>query len=474
MRQISLKFLSAAMSLAVLLGGASEADASTGTVSGTLWFYNKNGSFCPTNASCTGATYKQSSYNTYIALPEVTVQIIRAANGAVIGTGSTNSAGNYQITWNSAADPGNLSAKLRVVWKHKTGRFEFHTLGNTPHLPVPGFDITLPLTAGTTVGAPQIKNWNIGSAAMPEKMSNLHWAAWRMFGKMLESTRMLQNLVNVDILAFEAPSNGPVTTSVTCAKSSCAYIARFSDAPERPAWAEKRLTLVLDGFGSTPYTPMKIMHELGHLADFSAGPGTASFHGVRRETGYDYLGSSSWSMTSTEYAPTALTEGFASFLAMSAFYDGSGTVAYHCMGNGVVANQEHCYPPDSAWGSMAIAMEAKATCSSPKGRHPYNVMRYFWDIYDTHVDGTDASDLTLTNILESLAYWPCSPFPGCYGPNQLHDQFHNISNSLLTTTVNPNALDENGAWDYMNNMLNNYPPAYNVSGAYTQNCMGNL
>ena len=178
MRQISLKFLSASMSLAVLLGGASEADASTGTVSGTLWFYNKNGSFCPTNASsCTGVTYKQNSYNAFIALPEVNLQIIRTANGAVIGTGSTNSAGNYQITWNSAADPGNVSAKLRVVWKHKYGRFEFHTLGNTPHLPVPGYDITLPLTAGTTVGAPQVKNWTMGSAAMPEPMSNLHWAA---------------------------------------------------------------------------------------------------------------------------------------------------------------------------------------------------------------------------------------------------------------------------------------------------------
>ncbi|MFZ6184475.1 hypothetical protein [Nannocystis pusilla] len=472
MRQIQGMFFPTAMGLALLLGGASEADASNGTIKGTLRFHNKNGSYCPTGATCTGSTYKQTSYNVLVGIPEVEVQVIRASDGVAIGTGSTDSGGNYQIAWTSGAGTSDVPAKLRVRWKHKNGRFQFHKLGNTPHSLLQ-LDRAVTLTHGTTAGAPQQGSLTYGNSATPEPMANLYWAAWKMNAKLQSSSRMVSFFTSLDILAFEASPSGTVKTNANCAKNSCAIPARYSDPPERPAWAEKSLTLVLDGHGATPYTPMKLMHEMGHMADFISGPVGNSVRGLRRETSYCYgeSGSCPWTMTSTEYLPSALTEGLASFLAMTAFYDGSGSVAYHCNANGNVSHLSHCYPPDTSFAVMS--MEAKATCASPMARRPYNAMRFFWDIYDTPADGTDATDLDIGEIFDSLAAWPCTGYPACYGAGQLHDQFSSVSASLYLTAPNASQLDEGNATRFRDNMLNNYSGHDNVTGAYNQNCMGN-
>lgn len=364
----------------------------------------------------------------------------------------------------------NVPAKVRVVWKHKYGRFEFHKLGSTPHSPINAGDAPVTLTHGTTIAVPQVSSWVYGTAVMPDPMANLHWAAWRMVLKLQSSARMASYFTHVEILGFEAPPDGVVQTNVNCAKNSCAFPYLYSDAPERPLFAEKRLTLVLDGYGATPYTPMKIMHEMGHLADFISGPLVGAVRGLRRETSYCYGGSCGWTMTSTEHLPTALTEGLASFLAMTAFYDGSGSVAYHCDANGNVAHLAHCYPPDTAFAAMS--MELKATCASPMARRPYNSMRFFWDIYDSPADGTDATDLNIANIFDSLAAWPCAGYPACYGAGQLHDQFSSVSASLAVPTPNAAQLDEGNATRFRDNMLNNYSGHYDVTGAYNQNCMG--
>jgi hypothetical protein len=458
-----------------LLFTAGAAEASSGALKGTLRFVNKNGGFCPTGENCVGAAYPQTSYNKLTGIPEVRIQLIRASDGVILGSGNTDSAGKYTITWSTFdASTSDVSAYLKVRWVHYQNRFLFHQLSTTTHKEWEGKTANFTLNHGTTTGAPQLSSgdWNWGTNTI-DRISNLYWAAYMMWAKLKTSPRMVSYFTNLDILAFEKLKGSTPITDTFCQASSCARPSMKNvDPPSRPNWAEKKLTIVLDGDAATPYKPQsRMMHEMGHIADFVSGPQA----GLLRQVGYCYTPDCGWNAWSAEYRPTALGEGIATFLAVAAFYDDAATAAYVCdaNGNSTKLYERHCYPNTGHPGSESIEDRAPGACLAPEGRRAINAMRFFWDIYDTPADGTDATDLDVIDILDSQAVWPCPSYPACYATGQLHDQFTFVAPTLHSFTAGSGAqLDEGNAWRFRNNMLNNYTGGPDVQGVYTQNCMG--
>ena len=455
----------------------SQARASSGVISGTLQFYNKNGHYCPTGASCTQSLYKQAAYGTFTGFPEIEVILVNAANFQ-IASGSTDSAGNYKMSWAYGGGTGNVTgARLRVNFKQKHGRFVFHSLGGSHTTPMSSPSEPFTLVHGSTQLAPQVlATYKWGNAVTPHTTPNLYWAAWKMWESLKSSPRMVSYFTGLCILVGEKSSGIPVT-STDCQASSCAH-GRFSkyNVGNLPSWAEKKPTIVIDGWPTTAFNPQsRVMHEMGHIADFLAGPS----NGLLRSTGYNYdaLTPNTWDEYSLEWRPTALTEGLATFLAVQAFHTEYDPGPYVCTANGNSgeAGKRHCYPPGTVVDTDSIEDRLfGGSCVTKEGRRPISAMRYFWDIYDFSSDGTDATDLTTRDILESLAVWPCASYPACYLGGNLHDQFTSISSDFSSYTINNTQRDEGNGWRYTLNMLNNYTGNPDVQGAYYQNCLGSF
>ncbi len=359
------------------------------------------------------------------------------------------------------------------VYKHKDSRFAFRQLSSgAPSQLINDTSSVVLYHGGNTVST-----WNFGSSGAPHTLMNLYWAAWKMWNKLKLSGRMTTYFTNVDLLAFEKTA-APYYTTTNCATSSCALAAMKNltaiTSPQRPAYANQVPTIILDGNAATPYSPQtRVMHEMGHIADFLSGPNA----GLVRSTGYCYtgIGNCDWTYTSSEYRPTALTEGLATFLAVSAFHNDNTAETYVCTANGnaVAVAGTHCYP-GGVTGAYTLEVRPAGACGMAEGRRALNAMRFFWDIYDVAADGTDATDKDFFNILDALSTWPCPAYPACYSAGQLHDQFTNVPSTLYSATPDSSPLtelDQGNAWSFRNVMLNNYTPSTDVQGAYYQNCM---
>src|SRR5688572_23591431 len=95
----------------VLVSGTAEA-ASSGWVRGRLRHYNNQANWCPNTRSCTGAQYTQAMSQAFLPVvgPVVTVE---DTSGTIYGSGTTDSGGNYLISWWSPND----SQLARIVWE---------------------------------------------------------------------------------------------------------------------------------------------------------------------------------------------------------------------------------------------------------------------------------------------------------------------------------------------------------------------
>ena len=122
--------------------------------------------------------------------------------------------------------------------------------------------------------------------------------------------------------------------------------------------------------------------------------------------------------------------------------------------------------------TFSVEQGNAGSCTSLEGRQMVSAMRFFWDIVDKADDDSETLDLTMFNIYDSLAAWPCSGYPACFGSGELHDAYSAISNALDTFTVPVGNEDIGHAWTFRGNMLNNYSAAVDVQDAYWNNCMG--
>lgn len=421
--------------------------ASSGVLSGTLRFWNKNGNYCPDSQPCTGALYTEGSYDTLVGIPEAKLQIRRASDDAVIGSTTLSSSGAYTVSWSSAGS-GDVTAYLRVIYEHKDGVFRMKTTGGSTYA---NLSADLTLTNGTSAGSPQSIWWNWGSSGSPITYANAYWAGWKTYQRLKTSTRMVNNFTDINVYGFSdsAPCSG-----ASCANcdTSCAR-GYFENAGANAAWADQKMTVVLDA--NAAYSPAeRMMHELGHIADYASRK-------YRFGTGYDYDGNDWWSSTSREWRNSALHEGYATFVSMSALYSDNAPEPRTCLSSG------HCYT-----SGFDVEESHQGSCAFEEGRYAISATRFFWDIWDSVNDGNDSIDLNFYAFPDSLAAWPCPGYPACYGNGELHDQYSSVSNNLASISYSAGEKDEGNAWDYRNNMLNNYAGAHDVQDEYFNNCMG--
>ena len=371
------------------------AEASHGTLSGHMYFHNRNGGYCPNSEPCVGASYEEDDWNTAIGILGAMIEIRRSTTNTTIASGTLDASGFYHLGWSYGGGTSGMNAKIRIYFRQKDGRFQFHTLGSS-HSQLTAYSPTFTLQHGTAEFQPQVYSYVFGSASSPNAVANAYWGTWWRWDKRLRySGRMLAYLDDVDILAFD-------TGRVACSGSSCArgYYERMSSPP---SWAEKMKTIVLGDGDYVPYSYESHMHEMGHIADYVSGPN----QGLIRSTGYQ---DGKWSMNSEEYRPTALTEALASYIAVSALYYEIATNPRTCKpdGNDDELKRRHCYASGSTTvQNYSIEQSNHGSCGSKEGRWALSHVRYFWDITDSCNDGLDTLNSSQYAIFDAQAAYPC-------------------------------------------------------------------
>lgn len=158
---------------AIIVLYPSLAMASSGYVTGTLKFHQRNGNYCPTGSDCTDARYTSSSWNQQVGIPEAIIRLEKA-DGTLIAQSSTDAAGKYAFAWSvdtNGASPGtgtaNVAAQIVLLYLHKDSAFQYRTFANVGSKLQYFSLVTLTLTHGNGVGTPQTFNKTWGTAAGP-------------------------------------------------------------------------------------------------------------------------------------------------------------------------------------------------------------------------------------------------------------------------------------------------------------------
>src|SRR5262245_1658490 len=103
------------------------AHAASGTLAGRMLFLQQQGNFCPTTRDCTGARYLQGEFNKNQPVKDIVIQV-KNSSGAVIGTGATDSSGNFAIPWSTTSSLTNAVFRTWMKEKSSTPRFLIENL----------------------------------------------------------------------------------------------------------------------------------------------------------------------------------------------------------------------------------------------------------------------------------------------------------------------------------------------------------
>ncbi|MFM2416719.1 MAG: hypothetical protein RL385_1442, partial [Pseudomonadota bacterium] len=317
-----------------LLSHNSVANAASGTVSGTLRFVQNNGQYCDdTVVTCTGTKYPRSEFHQSQPVKNVIVYARRASDNVTLGWGYTDSAGQFSFSWtDNLSGTGNVSAQ--IIWRgeHRDNRFN---LKNTSG----GFWIlwsnqTLIHGGPTPVGSP---TW--GTATSPNAIANLYDGASKMWENSLsQSNRMSTYFTGINITAWASSTstNG------------------------------KEVGITIDSAYSNHQA---VMHEMGHSASYLAS--RDQNRNVGYESCYPDPGTGcGWSRHGEEWASIRFEEALATHLATVGLYFSSATSPFYCTGSAPCTNNND-------------NLENAVTCTTADARHPHDLMRYFWDTYDS-------------------------------------------------------------------------------------------
>lgn len=270
--RFSLALCSILTALALSIGSA---DAATGYVSGTWYFYNHNGNYCPSTNACTGAMYRQSEYNTYKRIPNASVWVTDS-NGYLLGAGNTDYNGIFNVSWNSGSTPSEI--QVHVWAAQKDGRFYFaDSSGGRIHTYTSAFT---PSTTSTSTSPQDIGNQYVGSASSPDAYFNAYWVAEKQWRTVMGySYWLVSAFTDVEVRGFANSIPGFMgTCNTSCANGSAKRVQLDANAA---------------------YSPQaRAMHELGHVASYLTHP-------WRLTNNYNYpstTGNGGWSQTSAEWA----------------------------------------------------------------------------------------------------------------------------------------------------------------------------
>ncbi len=329
-----------------------------GRVSGWLKFYQHQGNYCPQNdyvdRDCTGAKYLQNQYHTIRPVQNVRVYVRQRSDNSVIGQGTTDSNGYFSIAWYvfaNVCDDDEKDLEAQIIWKgeHKDGRFRLATPSGGSWIMWSNVDLEYFTT--TSVGS---RVW--GNSSAKHALSNLYDGAHMMWANSLgQSNRMKAYFNNVQIRAWD---------STTCGRSQACALP-----------GEDKIII---GSSDEAYKPQAtIMHEMGHVASYKASRDqeyaiTACY--CYGESGRDPCEEGcGWSSYTKEYASVQFEEAVATHLASIGLYFSSAIEPHYC------SSLMYC-----STDQYNIETSLGITCSS--SRRPINIMRYLWDIYDSHTD----------------------------------------------------------------------------------------
>jgi hypothetical protein len=335
-------------SLCLLLSVTGTAFAESGVVTGRARFWQANGEYCPveTGRSCTGARYNQANFNQLGDVANVEVFVENDTVGR-IGSGSTDSAGNYSVSWSYSGTVPNKD-KTKLWWRlvHKDGHFKVHSTSGqyTP------YSYTFTLKTGTTaIGS---RSWGGNSLSTADGYINAYWAletAWRYAVGTVGVVHSRLN--NLEVRGF--------ADSIWQSCPTGCYLP-----------GNNRIQLPLDG----SFTPTKAMHELGHAAAYETNSNkvSATYQYCKNEIP---SGDCGWGMEDDEWGAVSWQEAHAELNPLTALYAPSATQPYRCR-----------RPKLSCLSSTDPNIETStgATCSGTEKSWPLTMMRFIWDVYDSN------------------------------------------------------------------------------------------
>lgn len=128
------------------------ARATSGYAQSRLLFYQYQGNFCPESRDCTGATYKEAEFDSHAPVRHTKVYLRNAANGAILGQGTTDEQGNCTLGWYLSDLTNSVTAQLVWVGEHRDGRFAIRSSSGSQYM---WWTPSFVLRAGTTRASPQ-------------------------------------------------------------------------------------------------------------------------------------------------------------------------------------------------------------------------------------------------------------------------------------------------------------------------------
>ena len=356
---------------------------SSGTVEGTLTFYQNQGNYCPATRDCTGAKYTQAQFATFQPLRNTKVYILRQPGSAVIGQGTTNGAGVFKIKWvtgQSSSDNKDVAARLIVRFEQDDGRFAVHRVTGALWLAAHDF------VADHGNHSQKLGTLSLGNAAAPNEVANIFDGAVRMWNNSLgQSNRMNLYFTNLSIRAFEPPPPAPPAANNTC-QTSCAIGSFNPDEPDQPGFGPHLVRMDPNNSGFAPQA--RVMHEMGHIASFVASRdqsynwgGDYCFPTTAAAVAPLTCAAAGWNIGSPEWGAAMFEEAAATHLADVGLYFPTATQPRTCISTTFCSNA----------ANNNIETSLGTTCGVNVNRQAINSVRYHWDNYDNLDDYTGAA-----------------------------------------------------------------------------------
>lgn len=411
--------------LTLILASSGYASAHSGTLSGSLVFYQNQGNYCQDSINCTGANYTEDDhFDHFLPIPDTKVYVI-TQYGTVSGQSTTDANGDFSINWNDGSVPG-IIRYFAWRYEHEDGRFRITNMSGTTQQ-YSGF-------AWNNGHSYHIGDVTLGNSGAPHALANVYDGARMMWDNTLSSSSVMQNyFTNVQIRAFEPAGclDGGGNPIPGCCPTSCA------NGPN------KRIRLD----ANAAYQPQsRVMHEMGHLASYLASPAQA-FNGI---ASYCYDGESApcgWDVETEENGSVQFEEGIATHFANVALYAQNAATPRHCFSSG----------PCSSASANNLELSLGTSCGADVNRHPIQAMRYLWDVYDNNSDYTGES--------KALSGWTSYTYMGGFGSGIGENGKNEAWNATLTGIVE---ADGRSAKDWLDVLLST--AGQNTNTQFTNNC----
>jgi hypothetical protein len=408
-RQLNLICACAASSFAVILKAA-PAFAVGGNVTGTLQFYQQNGSYCPTSGpnarDCTGTNYPQSEFHQPAPIRHVPVYLYNEDLG-VIGQTESDDSGYFNINYGTPWWYWNTGERNYVYYiSRQAGLRVFVNYADGGYRWWPSWYIAL--NGGT---------YNMGTLywGSSDAWQNTYWAAEKVWRESLQYIGVFQTNYWVEIRGF---TNNDVPGFLSCGGGSCNGCTQH-----------KVLLDTTAGFAPQG----RVMHEMGHAASQTAKPWRCPGSALA-----NFDGLPGWSFTRQLWKVNASEEALATFLADSTLYWPNATQPHTCN-----ASQAEC-----STGSFNLETSDGASgCYVGEHRWPLSGMRMLWDAYDDPNDGYDQG------VALGWAWWPLWDVLSHYPNGTGWAQTDEIWNSDYTAVDSP---DGRSGVSYDYNLFNDY------------------